>query len=89
VNGVLQVNKINGTAPILTKGSGSKATHVLNPAYTRTFIRTLYDVVRTAKTSDHIPAYLNGFFGPKGFFCSAKEKTVIAAYGFEADRSCG
>jgi ABC-type phosphate transport system substrate-binding protein len=85
VNGVLKVNKINGTAPI--NGTGTKA--VLNPHYTSTFIRTLFDVVRTAKTKDGIPSYLDGFFGAKGFFCSSKEKAVISAYGFEATASCG
>jgi len=83
VNGVLKVNKINGTAPI--NGTGAKA--VLNPKYTPTFIRTLFDVVRTAKTKDGIPAYLEAFFGPKGAFC--KDANVIKAYGFESTASCG
>lgn len=83
VNGVLKVNKINGTAPI--NGTGAKA--VLNPHYTPTFIRTLFDVVRTAKTKDGIPAYLEAFFGPKGAFC--KDTNVIKAYGFESTASCG
>jgi len=83
VNGVLKVNKINGTAPI--NGTGAKA--VLNPKYTATFIRTLFDVVRTAKTADKIPAYLEPFFGAKGAFC--KDTKVIQAYGFEPTASCG
>jgi ABC-type phosphate transport system substrate-binding protein len=83
VNGVLKVNDINGTAPI--NGTGSKA--VLNPHYTTTFIRTLFDVVRTAKTKDGIPAYLESFFGAKGAFC--KDAKVIEAYGFESTAACG
>jgi ABC-type phosphate transport system substrate-binding protein len=85
INGVLKVNDINKTAPI--NGTGAKA--VLNPHFTSTFIRTLFDVVRTAKTKDGIPAYLETFFGSKGFFCSSKEKSVIQAYGYEPFAGCG
>ncbi|MGH3397493.1 MAG: substrate-binding domain-containing protein [Streptosporangiaceae bacterium] len=85
INGVLKVNDINKTAPI--NGTGAKA--ILNPLYTRTFIRTLFDVVRTAKAKDGIPSYLDGFFGAKGFFCSKAEKSVIQAYGYEPTASCG
>jgi ABC-type phosphate transport system substrate-binding protein len=83
VNGVLKVNDINKTAPI--NGTGSKA--VLNPKYTATFIRTLFDVVRTAKTKDGIPSYEEAFFGAKGAFC--KDSNVIKAYGFESTAACG
>jgi ABC-type phosphate transport system substrate-binding protein len=85
LNGVLKVNDINKTAPI--NGTGSKA--VLNPKFTPTFIRTLFDVVRTASTKNHIPSYLNGFFGSTGYFCSKAEKSVIAAYGYEPTAACG
>ena len=82
-NGVLKLNDINGTAPVL--GTGTSA--ALNPKFSSTFIRTLYNVVRTAKTKDGIPAYLEGFLGAKGVYCTSK--TLIKDYGFLADPACG
>jgi ABC-type phosphate transport system substrate-binding protein len=85
LNGVLLLNSIDGKAPLVASGKVKK----INPAFAANFIRTLFDVVRTAKTSDGIPSYLNGFFGPKGYFCSGPEKTVISNYGFRVDPACG
>jgi len=82
-NGVLKLNKINGTSPVT--GTGSKAT--LNAHFSSIFIRTLYNVVRTAKTKDKIPAYLEQFVGAKGLFCS--NETLIKDYGFLPDPACG
>ena len=82
-NGVLKLNDINGTAPV--SGTGTKAT--LNPKFSSTFIRTLYNVVRTAKTKDGIPAYLEQFLGAKGLVC--KNPAQVKDYGFLPDPACG
>jgi ABC-type phosphate transport system substrate-binding protein len=82
VNGVLKLNDINGTAPTTGKGTST----VLNPKFTKIFVRTLYDVVKATKS---IPSTLTPFFGPKGFFCSKTEDSVITNYGFEHDSDCG
>jgi ABC-type phosphate transport system substrate-binding protein len=82
-NGVLKLDNINGTAPVT--GTGAKA--VLNSHFSSAFIRTLFDVVRTAKTKDHIPAYLEQFLGAKGLYCS--NKAVIRDYGFLTNAACG
>jgi hypothetical protein len=45
-------------------------------------------VVRYAtNTRDHIPSYLEKYFGRKGYFCG--QKKVLAAYGFEPTALCG
>jgi hypothetical protein len=82
-NGVLKLNDINKTAPVT--GTGAKAT--LNSHFSSVFIRTLYDVVRTAKTKDSIPAYLEQFIGTKGLVC--KNPSLVKDYGFLPDPSCG
>jgi ABC-type phosphate transport system substrate-binding protein len=82
-NGVLKLNKINGTAP--TTGTGAKT--VLNPHFSSVFVRTLFNVVRTAKTKDGIPSYLEQFLGAKGLYCT--NNTLIKDYGFEPTASCG
>jgi ABC-type phosphate transport system substrate-binding protein len=81
VNGTLILNDINHTSPVTSK-------HVLNaPAsprnlkgFTVTFVRTLFYVVRGTK---HIPAYLTGLFGTKGFVCAKSQRAAITSYGFE------
>jgi len=83
-NGVLRLNGISGTAPTVKKG---KASPVTNPKFPSTFDRFLYAVVPYASTSNHIPAYLNGLLGHKGFFC--KQTKVVLAYGFETTPFCG
>ena len=82
-NGVLKLNGINGTKPV--SGTGAKA--ILNSHFSSIFIRTLYDVVRTAKTKDSIPAYLEQFIGTKGLVC--KNPSLVKDYGFLPDPSCG
>jgi ABC-type phosphate transport system substrate-binding protein len=82
-NGVLKLNDINGTAPV--SGTGAKA--ILNSHFSATFIRTLYNVVRTAKTKDSIPAYLEQFLGAKGLVC--KNSSLTKDYGFLPDPACG
>ena len=82
-NGVLKLNKINGKSPTTGKGVNT----VLNAGFTAAFIRTLFNVVRTAKTKDGIPAYLEQFVGAKGLFCT--NKTLTKDYGFLPTASCG
>ena len=76
-------NGINNTKPV--SGTGAKA--ILNSHFSSIFIRTLYDVVRTAKTKDSIPAYLEQFLGAKSLFCT--NNALVKDYGFLADPSCG
>jgi ABC-type phosphate transport system substrate-binding protein len=85
VNGDVVLNDINGTSP--TTGSGSKT--VLNPKFTVDFVRALYAVVRGTNS---IPKYLQPFFGrtDKNSLCNkTNQKTLIPAYGFEANPHCG
>jgi ABC-type phosphate transport system substrate-binding protein len=82
-NGVLKLNNINGTKPV--NGTGTSA--ALNPKFSSIFIRTLYNVVRTAKTKDSIPAYLEQFLGAKSLFCT--NNALVKDYGFLADPACG
>lgn len=91
VNGFLGLNAINGTPP--TTGKGSK--QLINLRFTPKFFRFLYDVVRWASTSTHIPAYLERFFDPAhakipGYICANKTaKAEITAYGFLNTPFCG
>jgi hypothetical protein len=91
-NGVLFLDSssVNGKiiAPTVPVAKGSKVLKT-NPALNSTvYRRFLYDVVRFAtNTKDHIPSYLEKFFGSKGFFC--KQVKVMAAYGFETTPACG
>jgi hypothetical protein len=72
------LNSINGTAP--TVGTG-KAT-VINPAFTATFTRVLFEVVNSP-TQGTIPANLAPYFGPTGFTCTnATAKKDLKNYGF-------
>ncbi len=92
VHGTLKLNSINGSRP--TVGSGAKQT--INPGFSPTFVRTVYDVVRySTATSDHIPASLEPFFASaqakvKGWFCTTKTaRADIADYGFLPSPLCG
>lgn len=78
-NGKLRLNDINGTSPV--------AGHALSLKFAGRFIRTLFDVVRTAHTPDTIPSYLEPFIGQKGLFCA--NPAVIRDYGFAPTPSCG
>jgi ABC-type phosphate transport system substrate-binding protein len=87
--GYLGLNKIDGISPVTTAKIPT-----INTAFKKTTLsRTIYDIVRWAPTADHIPAYLNRFFGAKaagGYVCS--NKTAIAAiadYGFLPTVTCG
>jgi phosphate transport system substrate-binding protein len=95
INGTMQLREINGVAPTVGSGTGTK----INPAFPSTFDRTLFDVVPwDPATTDHIPGAtkpvggldLEGIFGASGFDChSAAAKADIAAYGFINLKTCG
>jgi ABC-type phosphate transport system substrate-binding protein len=88
-HGNMLLRKINGTQP--TNGTGSKT--VINPHFTANFVRTVYAVVRWATTKDHIPAYLEGFFGSAshhGWVCGTKAAHQdLINYGFLPTPFCG
>ena len=76
-HGTMVLNSINGTAP--TVGIGGKTT--INPAFTATFTRLLFDVVNAPAGT--VPASLKSYFGPTGFTCtSAVAKKHLKSYGF-------
>jgi ABC-type phosphate transport system substrate-binding protein len=86
-HGVMQLNKINGTAP--TKPfplTNSSTGAVVNPGFTSTFSRLLFEVVPFSTATgnvNHIPPYLAPLFGPKGFTCTnATAKKDLLSYGF-------
>jgi len=82
------LGQINGVAPTTGSGTGTK----INPAFSPTFDRTLFDVVPfDPGTSDHIPGTsspvgglpLEGIFGAAGYDCTnATAKADITNYGF-------
>ena len=77
LHGTMVLDSINGTKP--TTGSGSKTT--INPLFTPTFTRPLFEVVNA--TEGTIPANLAPLFGPTGFTCTnATAKTDLKNYGF-------
>lgn len=81
VNGALKLNSINHTSPTTSKHVLNAPASPKNPkGFTVTFVRTLFYVVRGTK---HIPGYLNGFFGSKGFICGKSQRSTISNYGFE------
>jgi ABC-type phosphate transport system substrate-binding protein len=90
-HGTMIVRDLNGTAPTVGKGVDT----TINTRFSPDFIRTLYDVVRWAKTADNIPAYLEPLFASahakvKGWICANKEaQQAILNYGFLNTPFCG
>ncbi len=88
-HGSMVLRNINGTKP--TTGTGSKT--VINAKFSAKFVRTVYVVVRWAKTKDNIPSYLEKFFSSaknKGWVCSSKTAhTDFINYGFLPTPFCG
>ena len=84
--GYLGLNKIDGISPLK---AGKVPT--INKAFKATgFTRTLYDIVRWAKTADHIPTALEPILSRKGFFCANTKATkAIEDYGFLPALTCG
>ena len=60
-----------------------------NPKWNSTvFHRFLYNVVAVRdEHKDHIPAYLEKYFGSRGFFC--KSTKILKDYGDETTSACG
>ncbi len=85
--GYLGLNKINGISPLVAGKTGP----TINKAFRATgFTRTLYDIVRFAKTKDDIPANLEKILGRTGYFCANTIATkAIEAYGFIQALTCG
>ena len=86
INGIFGLNGISRIAPTV-KGPGGLP--VTNPKWNSTpFHRFLFNVVPYAtNTKDHIPAYLEKFFGRTGYFC--KSTTILKNYGDEPTAACG
>lgn len=88
-HGSMVLRNINGTKP--TTGTGAKT--VINSKFTAKFVRTVFIVVRWAKTKDNIPKYLEPFFSSaknKGWTCSNKTaRTDMINYGFLPTPFCG
>ncbi len=77
-HGTTKLHRVNGTVP--TRGTAPNVT--INPNYTATFQRVVYNVVRKdTSTTDTIPAYLENVFGHSGFIC-AQARQIIKNYGF-------
>jgi len=90
-HGKMVLREINGTKP--TSGTGSKT--VVNAKFSAKFVRTVYIVVRWAKTKDNIPSYLEPFFASataktKGWACSNSiARQDLINYGFLPTPFCG
>ena len=79
LHGTMVLDNLNGTAP--TTGSGLKTK--INPAFTATFTRLLFEVVNAPQGT--IPTALKGYFGPTGFTCNSLTATKdLHNYGFLA-----
>ncbi len=87
VHGTMVVRSIDGTPPTVGTGTGT----TIDPDFSTAFIRKVYVVVRySSKTTDHIPAYLERFFGHTRWICtSTRAKTALHNYGFLPTPLCG
>jgi ABC-type phosphate transport system substrate-binding protein len=94
-HGSMVLHKINGIAP--TTGTGTST--VINSKFPSNFVRTVFDVVRWAKTANNIPGYLQKFFDAKnttgtgpvsGWACSNSiAHQDMINYGFKPTPFCG
>jgi ABC-type phosphate transport system substrate-binding protein len=79
IHGTMALDSINGTNPTAPFPPTNAST--INPGFTPTFTRLLYEVVSAPQGT--IPAYLKSYFGPTGFTCNSKtSSTDLKAYGF-------
>ncbi len=81
------LHPINRTPPTIGFGRNTK----INPGFIPNFTRKLFEVVRFApRTRDHIPAYLEPFFGTRGWVCTnAIARADLLNYGFVILATCG
>ncbi len=78
-HGSMQLREINATAPLQFVGGRV----VLDTSFSAAFIRQVFVVVRQAGTKDHVPAYLEGLFGKRGWiFTNRTAQNDIRNYGF-------
>jgi ABC-type phosphate transport system substrate-binding protein len=85
-HGKMVLHKINGVAP--TVGTGTKTT--INGKFPAAFVRTVFNVVRWANTSNNIPKSLQKFFSHTGYICSnATAHKDLINYGFLPTPFCG
>jgi ABC-type phosphate transport system substrate-binding protein len=86
-HGTYVLHSINRNPPTVGTGRNTK----INPGFVKAFTRTLFEVVRFAtNTRDHIPAYLEPFFGAHGYVCSAAQaRADLLNYGFIIKSTCG
>jgi ABC-type phosphate transport system substrate-binding protein len=85
-HGSMVLHPINRTPPTVGRGVNTK----INPGFIHQFTRTLFEVVRFASTSDHIPAYLEPFFGARGWVCTNRTaRADLLDYGFVILSTCG
>lgn len=88
-HGSMVLRSVNGTKP--TTGSGSKT--VINGHFSAKYVRTVFVVVRWAKTANNIPSALQPFFSSAkrhGWVCANKTAhTDLINYGFLPTPFCG
>jgi len=99
--GDLVLGAVDGIAPTVGSGTGTKINSKLENAGGVNLTRELYDVVwnvpnKDSADHDGIATYLEYFFAPakhvkiKGWYCSSKEaQQAIASYGFLPTVECG
>ena len=93
--GVLFLDKLNGTGPTVTVGSGKSKTVIINPKFSALFQRFIYNVVPWSTDKTHIPSSLEKWFNPAtgkgthGWFCLKAQRALIRDYGFSPTAACG
>lgn len=63
------LGKVNGTTAVVNGA--------LNPSFSSTFSRTIYNVTKTSRVTTFRPV-----FGPSGYFCSTAGQSEVARFGF-------
>lgn len=86
-HGSMVLKEISKFSP--TKGTGKNTK--INSGFPAQFVRTLFEVVPfSTSRADHIPAYLEPFFGHKGYVCAnSTAKADLLDYGFIVHATCG
>jgi hypothetical protein len=80
-HGTMLLNRINNTSPTVGSGGNTK----VNPKFTSTFTRFVYDVVDNPPgvTKPVVPPAIAKYFGPTGFSCTnTTAKNDLKKYGF-------